>query len=503
MDEEQQPPLSSFRWLYGGVDLVVRTEHGAVRGTTDGDVMVFKGIPYAAPLDGARRFQAPIAPPRWDGLRDATQYSAPVPQAPIPPLPAVWRPGDATDCLTVNVWTPDRGGHLPVMVWLHGGAFLGGTGGTDGFNGATLAREGVVVVTVNYRVGYEGFGWVDDAPANRGILDQLAALRWVRDNIISFGGNPDNVTIFGESAGGVSVATLVAGSGRRGLFRRAIAQSPAAMYVDEDEARKLGELITGPLGVPATASALAELPVEDLHAAQGRAMAEISANRAAWTNNLPYNVVLDGEVLSELPWVALRGGVANGIDVIAGFNRDEATGFTVDLPAEARDLEGLVRDLNLPGSTAAEYRSAYPGVADTDLYTVLLSDQLFRMPAVWMVEAAAAAGGRAHLYEFTWETPQRDGVLGATHGLDVPFTFGQHDDPLAVEMLGAAPEGFDELSRAIRQAWTSFAATGDPGWPAYHLPERPTRVLGNPVALACDPIRGSRQVWAPRFPELG
>ncbi|MEB3371544.1 carboxylesterase/lipase family protein [Saccharopolyspora mangrovi] len=486
------------------MDLIVRTEHGAVRGSEDGDVMAFKGIPYAAPLDGPRRFQAPASPPRWDGLRDASAYSASVPQAAMTDaLPSCWQPGDSTDCLTVNVWTPDRGGHLPVMVWFHGGGFLGGTASADGFDGATLARGGVVVVTVNYRVGYEGFGWVEDAPANRGILDQLAALRWVRDNIISFGGNPDNVTIFGESAGGVSVATLVAGSGRRGLLRRAIAQSPAAMYVDEDEARKIGELITGHLGVPATTGALAEVPAENLHAAQRHAMAEIERNRAAWTNSLPYGVVLDGEVLSELPWVAMRGGAANGIDVIAGFNRDEATGFTVDLPAEARDVEVLASHLHLPPSTVAEYRSAYPGASDAELHTTLLSDQLFRMPAVWTAEATAAAGGRAFLYEFTWETPQRDGALGATHGLDVPFTFGVHDDPLAVEMLGASPTGFDELSAAMRGAWTSFAATGDPGWPAYRLADRRTRIFDNPISLAPDPISGSRQIWEHRFPELG
>lgn len=504
MDSGKPPSLSNFGWLYGGVDLIVRTEHGAVRGTYDGDVMSFKGIPYAAPLDGPRRFQAPVAPQRWDGLRDASGYSASAPQAVLDPaLPACWRPGDSTDCLTVNVWTPDRGGHLPVMVWFHGGAYLGGTASTDGFDGAKLARDGVIVVTVNYRVGYEGFGWVDNAPSNRGILDQLAALRWVRDNIITFGGNPDNVTIFGESAGAVSVSTLVAGSARRGLFRRAIAQSPAAMYCDEAENRKIGELITGRLGVPATTAALAEVPPEDLHAAQTHAMAEISRNRAAWTNSTPYNVVLDGEVLSELPWMAMRGGAANGIDVIAGFNRDEATGFTIDLPAEARDVQRLADDLHLPSTTVAEYRSAFPGVADPDLHTVLLGDRLFRMPAVWMAEAVAAAGGRGFLYEFTWETPQRDGLLGATHGLDVPFTFGNLDDPLALAMLGASPAGFEELSAAIRGAWTSFAATGDPGWPGYQLTDRQTRIFDVPVSLASDPISGSRQIWAHRFPELG
>ncbi|MEV0058112.1 carboxylesterase family protein, partial [Saccharopolyspora shandongensis] len=160
------------------MDLVVRTEYGAVRGTVDGEISAFKGIPYAAPLDGPRRFQAPVAPERWDGVRDASAYSASVPQPAIMPgVPALWNPGDGTDCLTLNVWTPDLGGGLPVMVWIHGGAFLGGATDSPAYDGSRLASGGVVVVTVNYRVGYEGFGWVQDAPANRGILDQLAALR--------------------------------------------------------------------------------------------------------------------------------------------------------------------------------------------------------------------------------------------------------------------------------------------------------------------------------------
>ncbi|GAA2350386.1 carboxylesterase family protein [Saccharopolyspora halophila] len=483
------------------MDRVVRTEHGAVQGSSDGEVLSFKGIPYAASLEGPRRFQAPAAPRRWDGLRDATRPSASVPQpAMMPGLRPSWQPGDDPDCLTVNVWTPDRGGHLPVLVWFHGGAYLAGSSSDSGYDGTNLAKAGVVVVTVNYRVGYEGFGWVEDAPSNRGILDQLAALHWVRDNIISFGGNPDNVTIFGESAGAVSVSALVAGSGRRGLFRRAIAQSPAAMYLAEDESRKVGELITGSLGVPATTAGLVDTAPEDLHAAQQRAQVEMNRDRASWTNGTPYGVVFDGEVLSEPPWAALRNGAAPAVDLITGFNRDEATLFTVDLPTEARDPEQLAEGLRLPADLLADYRAAHPGISDAELHTILFSDQLFRMPAVWTAEAHAAAGARSFLYEFTWESPQRDGALGACHGLDIPFAFGNSDGDLIKALIGDTPAEFDELSGAVREAWVSFAATGDPGWPAYQRSDRKTRIFDTPVDVVEDPIASSREIWSAHFP---
>jgi para-nitrobenzyl esterase len=479
------------------MDLVVRTEHGAVRGTADGELSVFKGIPYAAPLDGPRRFQAPVIPERWEGVRDTSAYSASVPQpALIPGVPAPWNPGDSADCLSLNVWTPDRGGGLPVMVWIHGGAFLGGSSDSRSYDGSALARSGVVVVTVNYRVGYEGFGWVQDAPANRGILDQLAALSWVRDNIAAFGGDPDNVTIFGESAGGTSVATLAAGSAGRGLFRRGIAQSVGTVFCDEDEARKVSELIIGQLGVPATAEALAALPAEALHGAQMPAMMEMDQNRASWTNSTPYAVILDGEVLGELPWDALRGGAGRGVDLISGFMADEARLFTVDLPVEVQDPAAMAHGLRLAPSVVAEYRAGYPGISDGDLYALMLSDQLFRMPSLWCAEGHALGGGRSYLFEFTWPSPARGGALGACHGLDVPFTFGVPESEIAQPLFGGeAPPEFEDLSAELRGAWVSFATTGDPGWPAYTAVDRQTRIWNVPSTVVADPIAPSRQIW--------
>ncbi|MGW1678088.1 carboxylesterase/lipase family protein [Saccharopolyspora sp. NPDC002376] len=480
------------------MDLVARTEHGAVRGVADGELSVFKGIPYAAPLDGPRRFQAPQPPEPWDGVRDASEFSAAVPQPVLlPGIPAAWNPGDSTDSLTLNVWTPDRAGGLPVMVWIHGGAYLGGTSGE--YDPTRLAQAGVVVVTVNYRVGYEGFGRVQDAPANRGILDQLAALRWVQNNIAAFGGDSGNVTIFGESAGATSVVTLAAGSARQGLFRRGIAQSVGALFCAEDEFSKASDLVVSRLGVPATADALGEVSPETIHTAQTAAMAEMNENRAAWTNSTPYAVVFDGEVLDDLPWAMLRGGSGQGVDLICGYNADEATMFTADLPAAVKDPALLARGLRLDPSAVEQYRAGYPGTDDAALYTLMLSDNLFRIPALWSAEAHAQAGGRSYLYEFAWPSPLNGGVFGACHGLDLPFTFGVAGDPLR-RMLGEEmPADFEVLSAELRESWISFATTGDPGWPTYSEADRRVRIWNVPSSVVADPIKASREIWQHRF----
>ncbi|MEU3642977.1 carboxylesterase family protein [Lentzea sp. NPDC034063] len=235
----------------------------------DEDISVFRGIPYAAPLDGVRRFQAPQPPRPWDGVRDATAFSASPPQAQMQPLPPLWLPGDDTESLTVSVWTPDPlAVGLPVMVWFYGGAFIFGSASQPEYNGATLASEGVVLVTVNYRTGFEGLGWLSDAPHNRALLDQLSALRWVQENIGNFGGDAGNVTIFGQSAGASAVAALTAAEAGKGLFRRAIGQSVTAAFLPEDQARGTAERIGAALGVPLTSDAFAAVPPEAIHAVQ-------------------------------------------------------------------------------------------------------------------------------------------------------------------------------------------------------------------------------------------
>src|SRR4051795_4741529 len=212
------------------VETIVRTRHGALQGRTADGVTAFKGVPYAAAPFGPRRFAGPEPSPSWDGVRDALAFGPTAPHPGYAPpyadlLPDPVLPGE--DCLNLNVWTPDAGAAgLPVMVWIHGGAFVNGSGAVPTYDGSAFARDGVVLVTINYRLGVDGFlQFPDDGPANRGLLDQVAALRWVQDNIAAFGGDPARVTVGGESAGAMSVGCLLAMPSAEGLFAQAVLQS--------------------------------------------------------------------------------------------------------------------------------------------------------------------------------------------------------------------------------------------------------------------------------------
>ncbi|GAB3575883.1 carboxylesterase family protein [Amycolatopsis endophytica] len=461
------------------MDPIVQTGSGAVRGL-GGDVSSFKGIPFAGPLTGAARFQAPAAPERWDGTRDALRFSAAPPQGSLfPGLPAAWQPGDEDASLSVNVWTPDPGGAgLPVMVWIYGGAYLMGTSSQAEYDGTNLARDGVVVVSFNYRVGIEGFGWLPGAPANRAFLDQLAALRWVQENIANFGGDPGNVTLFGESAGGTSVAALTASDAGRGLFRRAIGQSIAHGFLSENRVRRTTERIAGALGVPATLEGFSQVPSEAIHAVQ-MVPGEIT----------PFGPVVDGDLLTDLPWHSPRGDV----DLVAGFNHDEFTLFVAGQDLSGADPAATAGAVGLPPGAVTEYRAAHPGISDTDLHVLIMSDRTFRMPSLW---SARNHPGRSWCYELTWPTPALGGVLRACHGLDLPLTFGNFSGPFARMLLGSpVPPEAETLSREIRRSWVSFATTGDPGWPEYEKDTALTRIWDVPVSVAGDPIASSRRIW--------
>lgn len=472
---------------------IVMTGSGSVRGTTENGLTVFRGIPYAAPLHGPRRFQAPLPAPRWDGIRDARSFSASVAQPAHPQAP---RAGEDPQCLTVNLWTPQIGdGGLPVMVWLHGGGFLGGSANSPDFDGSAIAREGAVVVTVNYRVGYEGFGWVTDAPHNRGIRDQIAALGWVQDNIAAFGGDPDNVTVFGQSAGASSIAALIAGGGADGSFRRAIIQSPGNVFVPVEEARAVSAMITDALGVAPTAEALAGIAPERFHAAQWQPVVVMSADPGAWTHpHSPYAVSLDGDLLDERPWTAMRRtGAGRSIDLISGSTTEEARIFTAGADPAAADPAGAAKGMGLDAAELSEYRRAHPGITDADLVTLMASDAMFRMPARWCARAHSGVGGRTYLYEFASAV---NPVLGACHGLDVPFTFGVPNGPLGTELFGSTvPVEFETLSAEMRSAWVSFAATGNPGWPRYQPGDWSARIWGRPSTVSADPTAVSAAIW--------
>jgi carboxylesterase type B len=290
------------------IDTIVKTDLGQVRGLDQGRIVSFRGLPFAAAPEGPLRFQPPAPRTGWDGVRDCAEFGSAPPQlSPAPSAPAAWRPGVGLDCLTLNVWSPGLGAAgLPVMVWIYGGLWKHGSASMPQYDAATLAGSGVVVVTINYRVGFEGFGHIPGVPDNRGLRDQIAALEWVQRNIA-----------------------------------------------------------------------------------------------------------------------------------------------------------------------------------------------LMRMPTTWVAEAHTRAGGRTWLYDFAWQSP----TIGAGHGIDIPFTFGNGNSRFAARFLGSPPPAdFGPLSEQIRLAWTTFAATGDPGWPRFDLEHRRTRIWDTTPSDAEDPIADSRRIWSGPWP---
>ncbi|MEU8825272.1 carboxylesterase family protein [Streptomyces sp. NPDC048636] len=466
---------------------VVVTSSGSVRGTGRAGGACFQGIPFAAAPEGRLRFRPPVPPPAWDGLRDARAFGAAPPQlAPAPGAPAIWEPGDGLDCLTVNVWTPDPGAaSLPVMVWIYGGLWKHGSASMPHYDPAALADSGVVVVTMNYRVGFEGFGHLPGVPDNRGLRDQIAALRWVRDNIAAFGGDSDKVTVFGQSAGAASAVLLMAAPAARGLFRRAIAQSIPAGARDQAEAGAVTATIARAAGVPATWDALAALPPEALLTVQDTPL------RGRDDGFTAFGPVIDSELVTGQPWTALEAGAGREVDLVCGFTHEEYRGQG-PVPAAGVDVGLVAEAIGLGKEAAVAYRRTHPELTDTALITVMLSDALVRMPTTRVARAHARAGGRTWLYDFTWQGP----TLGAAHGIDVPFVFANATSRFAARFLGSPPpDGFTDLSRQLRTAWTGFASTGSPGWPRF-TPDRPTTRLWNlPPTDTAYPLEPSRQIW--------
>ncbi|MGV4982795.1 carboxylesterase/lipase family protein [Streptomyces sp. NRAIS4] len=466
---------------------VVSTSAGKVRGSVRDGIACFKGIPFAAPPEGRLRFQPPTPPEGWDGIRDAAVFGAAPPQtAPAPGAPAMWRPGDGLDCLTLNVWTPDPGdAGLPVMVWIYGGLWKHGAARMPHYEAATLAGSGVVVVTFNYRVGFEGFGHLPGVPDNRGLRDQVAALQWVRDNIAAFGGDNGNVTVFGQSAGAASTVLLMAAPAAQGLFRRAIAQSVPAGARTRAEAETVTATIAQAAGAPASWEALAGLPPEALLAVQDAPL------RGPQDGFTAFGPVVDGDLVTGEPWAALEAGAGRDVDLVCGFTHEEYRGQG-SVPAEGVDLRLVAEAMALGSHAATAYRESHPGLTDTDLFTVMLSDALVRMPTTRVARAHAGAGGHTWLYDFTWQGP----TLGAAHGIDVPFVFGDATSRFATRFLGStAPRDFADLSGHLRTAWTSFAATGDPGWPRFTLDRQTTRLWDLPPTDTAYPLEASRLIW--------
>ncbi|WP_444971507.1 carboxylesterase/lipase family protein [Streptomyces sp. SAI-25] len=483
------------------VEATARTAQGTVRGAVERGVAVFRGIPYAAAPVGARRFRGPEPPEPWEGVREALAFGPTAPKRPYAPpldrlLPDPEVPGD--EWLNLNVWTPstDAAG-LPVLVWIHGGSLLHGSSAVPVYDGWAFARDGVVLVSVNYRLGIEGFGLFPDAPANRGLLDQLAALEWVRENIAAFGGDPDRVTVAGESAGAVSVAALLATDRAAGLFRRAVLQSGAPAALAPEAARGTTALIAKRLGVPATAAALAAVEPEALLAAQ----TGVTSGGNPLTGRNSFQLVVDGELLDRDPAEVLRTGAASGVDLLMGTNTEEYRLWFVPSGLTERigrlKLRLALLKFGVPNATARIYRANRPDATPGELLGALATDLLLRAPLNRLADARVGAEGATYVYEFGWPTPVQR--LGACHALELGFVFDTLAHPDTRALTG--PDAPQELADAMHRAWVDFATTGDPGWPSWDA-RRPVRFFGAEGTESADGTDGPAVVLAPRDDEL-
>jgi para-nitrobenzyl esterase len=483
------------------------TRYGVVRGQVSDGVLRFLGIPYAASPTGPLRFAAPAQPPPWQGIRDCDAYSATPPKADyaapldsLLPEPSV--PGD--DWLSVNVWTGDPDGKLPVMVWIYGGGFSNGNSAIPMYDGHTFARDGVVLVTLNYRIGVDGFALLPDAPANRGLLDQIAALEWVRDNIAAFGGDPGNVTIFGESAGAMSVVTLLGLPRARGLFRNAIAQSGAVQSAaDPADARLVTGELAAAVGIEATAASLSAVELPRLIKAQAAVRDALGGSpdparfgRSIVASSLPFIPVIDGDLIPVHPLEAIRAGAGHDVPLLIGTNSEEFRLFLVPngLAAMVTDeiLPGFLGAFGISQDTAAVYRANRPAATAGDVLCALLTDQYFRLPALTVAEARAGAAAPTYFYEFGWKSPVMG--LGAAHALEIPFVFDNlHAADAEISIGPAAPA---KLAHDMHAAWIAFAAGGDPGWDAFDASYPVMSWDGDAARVVIDPRADERLSWA-------
>jgi para-nitrobenzyl esterase len=482
-------------------DPEVHTTAGRVRGCVENGVAVFRGIPFASPPLGALRFRAPQPPQAWDGVRDATRFGPPAPQAPFPGAPPV-RPadGDGGDWLTVNVWTPDPHARtLPVLVWIHGGAYLFGSAAEPGYDGTTFAAAGAVFVSCNYRLGVEGFAQIPGVPANRGLLDAVAALRWVQENIARFGGDPANVTVFGESAGAGVISALLAMDQASGLFTRAIAQSVPGTVFTPGLAADITRAIAAAAGSPATCEALSQTdPMRLVDAAMnvtGR-MKQFAQWGPVRLTDTPFSPVVDGEVLPRAPWRALLSGAARKVELLTGHNRDEYRLFVAMSGRLGQisdaDAATVLENFAPAPDGPAGYRKTYPDADAGRLFELVFSDWLFRMPTLHLAQAHAAAGGRTFLFQVSYPA---SGDLGACHGIDVPLVFDVSSG-LGQLLFGPEPSASAvALGEEMRSQWAAFAASGDPGWPQYTPGSRLTRIFDDPPDVIPYPEKASLHIW--------
>ena len=424
-----------------GARPVVQTTSGAVQGTFENGTAVFRGIPYAEPPVGKLRFRPPAPRQRWDGVFDASRFGHIAPQT-YQPLEDRFLGGhnapqgdDCDDCLNLNVWTPQPGdAMLPVFMWIHGGGLVTGAGSDLIYDGTTFAREGVVTVTINYRLDAPGYLYVGDrrGSGNFGLLDQIAALTWVQENVARFGGDPSQVTVGGESAGAHSIGGLLAAPSARGLFRRAILQSGAASsHQPVEAAAVIGSEILRRVGVrPGDDDALAGLTSAELLAAKQAVNPQVLPLLRA--RGVPLNIfhagwgsptlMTSGTDVLPTGIDAIRRGAPRDVDVLIGSNADECSWLRPALQEPHDAADTIFSAIGGSGASVLDvYRRNRPGLPQSQADRCVLDDMVFRLPAIRLAEAAALHNPRTYMFRFAWGSPPLEGKFGAGHAFELPF----------------------------------------------------------------------------------
>jgi para-nitrobenzyl esterase len=506
---------------YMATSTVVETTYGPVRGVDRGNVKFWKGVRYAAPPVGHLRWRVPQPPEPWTTTMDASRSGPACPQPTLPSVPLDLGAPQGENCLSLNIWSSTApGDHKPVMVWIHGGAYVTGSGGQPLYDGTVLATSAdMIIVTVNYRLG--AFGFLDLSTystarrrydTNVGLRDVIFALKWVRDNIARFGGDPNRVTLFGESAGGGVVTTLLTSPAAEGLFTRAIAQSsPATSVYDADRAGRVAALLLNELGLDRSdLDRLPDVPAPALVAASQRIFDEVPVQKPG---TLAFVPIVDGDVVPDNPVTLARAGRSHAVPLIIGTNKHEAALFRwmksplmpITMPAIKAmfaEISSEQPELVLP--TDEQLGATYPaGLRVKARGMGIARDVGFRMPSVWLAEGHSAVAP-VYMYRFDFSTLMHKVLrIGATHAMELPYVWGNlvmgPTDPSF--KLGGLKAG-KAVSARLRARWLNFAAQAkpiglpdEPAWIPYQEADRACLLINRVDSVVNDVDRDIRVMW--------